>query len=475
MATTPAEDLSLRETVAELEAVTIELERRGLTDPDFGLWQTLARPDMDWGFPHFRYIFDHLDRVTASEIKRVLFQVAIRHGKTETMKGYCAYRLELDPTTRILFATHNQTTALAASRDVRRMIRDRGVELSDEASAASAWETQQRGKFRALGVGTGTASLNADLIVIDDPIGGRKEAESEAHRNAVWDWLRMDILARAEPHTAVLFSMPRWHHDDPAGRAQEFQADQWTVVDLPGIAEPDDPLGREEGELLWPEYRPDTWIEDKRVELGSYGFAAAVQCRPSPREGGMFKWAWMEPHFVNAAPNDVVQRVRYWDTAGTEGGGDYTAGCRMSLGSDGLYYIEDMVRGQWAPGHRDGEIKDACDEDARLPGRYKVGVEQESGINGKKRTRAIVKQLSGHSVQAEPATGSKEYRADPVASQMEVGNVKIVKGAWNRDFYDELLQFPNGNHDDQVDAMSGAFSMLAEGPGKASSVPFRIA
>lgn len=461
MATATAEKASLQETVAELEAVTVEMERRGLKDPDFGLWQSLARPGMDWGFPHFRYMFSHLDRVTAGELRRVLFQVAIRHGKTETMKGYCAYRMELDPTYRILFATHNQSTALEASRDVRRWVKRRGVELSEDANAASNWETAERGKFRALGVGTGTASLNADLIVIDDPIGGRKEAESEAHRNAVWDWLRMDILARAEPHTAVLFSMPRWHHDDPAGRAQRFQEDQWTVVDLPGLAEPDDPLDREEGELLWPAYRPQSWVDDKRVELGSYGFAAAVQCRPSPREGGMFKWAWLENNFVDATPQDVELRVRYWDTAGTEGGGDYTAGCRMSLASDGLYYIEHMARGQWAPGRRDQQIKAVCDNDAKTEGRYKVGIEQESGINGKKRTRAIIQQLSGYSVKAEPATGSKEYRADPVASQMEVGNVKVVRGDWNREFYEELLAFPHGSHDDQVDAMSGAFSMLA--------------
>ena len=132
----------------------------------------------------------------------------------------------------------------------------------------------------------------------------------------------------------------------------------------------------------------------------------------------------------------------------------------MSLGTDGLFYIEHVLRGQWAPGRRDGEVQARCFADAEIPGVYQVGIEREAGIGGEDRTRAIVGQLAGLSVYSDRPTGSKEARADPVASQMEVGNVRVVRGDWNRDFIDELMTFPNGLHDDQVDALSGAFSRL---------------
>lgn len=453
---------TLASAVTELEAVTWEMERRGLVEPDFAAWQKRARPEFSWDHPHFDFIHKKFDAVTAGDLRRLLLQVSVRHGKTECNSGYATYRLELDPATRILLGTYSQKQARKLSRTIRRLAKRRGVEMASDADAVDEWETTAGGGLRAVGAGTGVASVNADLIIIDDPIGKREEAESEAHREAIWLWITTDILARVEPHTAVVFSMPRWHADDPAGRMQSRQPDRWDVVDMPGVAEDDDVLGRAPGELLWPEYRPQQWIDEMRVDLGSYGFASAVQCRPVPRAGGMFKWAWLKDRFVDAAPTETVERIRYWDTAGTEGDGDYTAGLRMSKTKDGLFYVEDVLRGQWAPGHRDRMIVQASVTDNKMPGRYEVGLERESGVGGEERTRAIVSQLAGLSVYTERPTGSKEARADPAASQMEVGNVRIVRGDWNTPFIEELLAFPSGVHDDQVDALSGAFNRITQ-------------
>jgi predicted phage terminase large subunit-like protein len=458
----------------ELEALLWEEERRGLRLPDFGAWQSLHRGSFDWRSPHFGLIQSKLDEMTGGNLRRLLLQVAVRHGKTECLVGYMAYRLDKDPSTRILLGTYSQLQAHKLSRAVRRLAKERGVAMSPDRDAVSEWETAEGGGVRAVGAGTGVASVNADLIVLDDPIGSRAEAESQAHRDRVWDWITTDILARSEPHTEAIFSMPRWHRDDPAGRMQEQQKGRWEVIDLPGIAEEDDALGREPGELLWPSHRPQEWIDEMRLELGRYGFASAVQCRPSPREGGMFKWTWLEHCFVDAVPTDVRGRVRYWDTAGTEDGGDFTAGVRVSRGKDDLYYIEHVERGQWAPGRRDGRIRDTCTKDAQAGGSYEVGLEKDAGVGGEDRTRAIVSQLSGLKVYAERPTGSKESRADPVASQMEVGNVRLVRGPWNQPFLDELLEFPNHDHDDQVDALSGAFSRLSNMKGPARSFSWRV-
>lgn len=469
---------ALTSDIAELEAVTWEMERRGLLSPDFGAWQRRIRTGFDWEAPHFDLVHDRLDDITAGELRRLLLQIAIRHGKTETVTGYMGYRLELDPSTRILLGTYSQPQARKLSRTVRRLAKSRGVELRPEANSVDEWETTAGGGLRAVGAGSGVASVNADLIVIDDPIGSRAEAESAAHRDRVWDWITTDILARSEPHTAVVFSMPRWHRDDPSGRMQDRQADRWHLIDLPGVAEPGDLLGREEGEFLWPSHRPQSWVDEMRVDLGSYGFASAVQCRPSPREGGMFKWDWWQ--LIDEAP-EAVRMVRYWDTAGTDATGDndpdYTAGtlgCRMA---DQRTAIVDVERFRLSVAKRDAKIAETAKADREKYGsRVHWWFEAESGVGGKDRTAAIVRmvQALGITCHTERASGSKTLRAEPLASATEAGNVVLCPGAWRDPFRLEAADFPGGAHDDQVDSAAGMFNKLAEAPRPAESFGFRL-
>lgn len=466
---TAAGAASLAASVAELEAVTWEMERRGMVAPDFGGWQCRTRPEFDWTSPHFGYMQDHLDRVTAGELRRVLFQVSVRHGKTENNTiGYGAYRICLEPSTRILLGTYSEKQAHKLSRQIRRIVTENGVTLTKEADGE--WETAEGGGLRAVGAGSGVASVNADLIIIDDPIGSRADAESQAHRDGTWDWITSDILARCEPHTGVLFSMPRWHVDDPAGRMQERQAGRWTVVDLPGLAEEGDPLGREPGDLLWPEYRPRSWMQDMEAELGPYGFASLVQGRPTPRGGGMFERGWFD--IIDDVPtggHDIF-RVRYWDKAGTEGDGAYTVGLLMGVRvPDGLVWIEDVKRGRWAAGDREAEIRSTAENDALRyavqgePNRLAVlyMVEQEPGSGGKDSAEATRRNLAGYRVETETATGDKFVRADPLAGGAKSGSVKLIRGPWNEAFLNEMEHAgPGAKYLDQMDAGSGAYNRL---------------
>lgn len=465
MATASTEPLTASE-LEELESLLWEEERRGWVQPNFGAWQRRVRPQFDWSAQHFDLIHDKLDTVTSGLVLRLLLEVAIRHGKTETLVGYMAYRLAKDPSTKILLGTYSQGQARKLSRVVRRLAKDQGVTLSPDANSVDEWETTDGGGLRAVGAGSGVASVNADLIVIDDPIGSRAEAESAAHRDRVWDWITTDILARAVPHTAVIFSMPRWHRDDPSGRMQDRQKGRWELVSLPGIAEEDDALGREPGELLWPSHRPQAWVEAMKVDLGSYGFASAVQCRPTPREGGMFKWDWWK--LVDDVPQ-MPRLIRYWDTAGTdvtnENDPDYTAGslgCRLD---DGRTVIVDQQAFQLSVAKRDARLVEIAKADKAAYGhRVQWWFESESGIGGKDRTSAIVRmvQAVGVTCHTEPATGSKELRAEPLASAAEAGNVLLGPGDWRDPFRLEAAEFPGGNHDDRVDSASGMFNKLAE-------------
>jgi predicted phage terminase large subunit-like protein len=428
----------------------------------FGAWLKGARPEFDWTAPHFRMMQAALDHVTAGEWRRILYQVAIRHGKTEhNTVSYGAYRLERNPKTRILIGSYNQQQADKLSRELRRLARRRGVVMSEDRDAAREWDTAAGGGVRAVGAGAGVASVNADLISIDDPIGSRDEAESAAHRDRVWDWITNDILARCDPHTAVLFTMSRWHQDDPAGRLQDRQRDRWQIIDLPGRAEPDDPLGRPVGAPLWPAMRPAAWLDEKRVELGEYGFASLVQGRPRPREGGMFKWEWWQ--LLDAVPA-VGPMVRYWDLAGTmpKGDGhdpDYTAGALLCRMPDQRTAIVDVARFRKSIAARDAELEAICAADlAAYRGRVTWWVETEAGIAGADRTAILVRRLQalGMPVYTEHPTGKKELRAEPLASKAEAGNIVLCPGAWRDPFRAEAADFPRGRHDDQIDAAAGA-------------------
>jgi predicted phage terminase large subunit-like protein len=177
-------------------------------------------------------------------------------------------------------------------------------------------------------------------------------------------------------------------------------------------------------------------------------------------EGGMFQREWFE---IVDAPPVGCQWCRSWDKGGTAGGGDPTAGVNIGKSPNGIYYIEDVVHGQWGSFERESIIKQTTIADAERLGErnYQVLLEQEGGSGGKHSAEITVKDLAGYKVSAERSTGDKSVRAGPLASQAQAGNVKLVRGKWNRAFLDELCLFPHGSHDDQVDAAASGFNRLA--------------
>ena len=187
-------------------------------------------------------------------------------------------------------------------------------------------------------------------------------------------------------------------------------------------------------------------------------------------EGDRFKREW----FGSALPERpafLTHWCRYWDKAGTEGGGDWTAGVLMGR-AQGLFFVLDVVRGQWSPAQRNAVIRQTTQLDAQVCPRYTVWTEQEPGSGGKESALATVASLAGFDVHAETVTGSKIVRANPFAAQCEVGNVKLIAGPWNAEYLSELCAFPDGPHDDQCDASAGAFAKLATVQHESGSVKY---
>ena len=461
-----------REILARRKARTNLLDFTLYTKPDY---------ETNW---HHRTIARAIDRVVSGELKRLMVFVMPRSGKSELLsRRLPAYFLGRNPTKHIIACSYSSGLASRMNRDVQRIMEStRYRALFPDARLATgkdrggaSWArnselfevVEHGGSYRSAGVGTGITGMGADLILVDDYLKSAAEARSQTIRDNQWEWYVSDLATRQMPGCAVIVVCTRWHFDDIPGRLlrlqeEEANADHWEVIRLPAFAEdgggahPDDQ--RRPGEVLWSRY-PAEFLEAQRTAQGPYIFSAMYQQRPTPREGGMFTLAGLS-HYVGATQADAVARVRYWDK-GYSAEGDWTVGCRMAKTAEGFYFLEDVVRIREHPHERDRIIKATAEADDALFGqRVAVYIEQPPGA-GTETTKALIRKLAGHKVQGIRPVGAKEERAEPFAAQVEAGNVRIVRAAWNRPLIDELLVFPHGENDDQVDACSGAFNALA--------------
>lgn len=421
----------------------------------FDGWLRQITPAWRWDWQHLVYVQRQLERVTAGECRRLILTMPPRHGKSEmTTVRYTAWRLERNPQMRVILAAYNQALSNRFSRRVRRIVEPR-VPLASDALNVEDWETRAGGGCRAVGVGAGVTGHGGDLIIVDDPVKSREEANSETYRDRVYEWFQDDLYTRLEPAGAVIIIQTRWHQDDLAGRVLASEdGPSWTVVNLPALAEADDPLGREEGQALCPDRYDEQALEGIRKVLGN-SFHALYQGRPVPLSGEMFQRSWFET--VVAVPLDA-QRIRFWDKAGSDGKGDYTVGVLMAK-HESTYFVENVVRGQWSAYERERRIRATAESDSQGT---EIWFEQEPGSGGKDSAGASIANLAGFIAKAETSTGDKITRAEPFAAQCEGGNVKLVRAPWNQTYLDELSSFPYAAHDDQVDASSGAFNKLAK-------------
>ncbi len=417
-----------------------------------------------------------LQRVADGEIKRLLIFMPPRHGKSEEVSRlFSAYYLYRHPDRWVGLNSYAAELAFTLSRAARDNYQAAGGILRSDASAVNHWETIQGGGLWAAGVGGPITGKGFHLGIIDDPLKNAEEASSEVIREKQKDWYQSTFYTREEPGGAIVIIQTRWHEDDLSGwlLAQENveEPERWHVVSFGAVKEPEssgfppsctvEPDWRGDGQALCPERYPLERLARIAGRIGNYFFAALYQQWPRPREGNRFQRGWFG--LVDAAPIKC-RRIRYWDKAGTAGGGAYTAGVLMARSPDGLYYVEDVIRGQWSAMDRERAILQTAHMDReRYGSTVHFWVEQEPGSGGKESAEATVRMLAGFPVWKETVTGSKDVRAEPFAAQAQAGNVKVLRGTWNAAYLEELMSFPNGRYKDQTDASSGAFNKLAVG------------
>lgn len=408
---------------------------------------------------HIEFICGLVQQVIDGRIMRLAVSTPPGHGKSDAVtRRLPIYWGSRNPTDVIVATGYNQRFAeRSLSYPCRELARELGV-LSANSTALDEWQFSNGARFVARGVGAAPTGINPiSLLIADDPIADRARAASDAERENMWEWWTGSIVQRFWPRTRAIVIATRWHDNDLIGRLKATDDGSWTFVNLPAIAEDDDdPLGRKPGEALWPEMKPVQFLEEQRRAMGEAEFEALFQGNPTPKEGTIFKVSQFQ--IVDAIPNGLFI-CRAWDSGATGGGGDYTAGVKMAgPDKDGLYYVVDVVRGQWDTGDRDKMIRLTAQADGPA---VSISLPQDPGAAGKSQAAYWTRLLAGFIVSTEPVSGSKVVRAGPFSAQVNAGNVRLLRGAWNGPYIEEHRQFNRGKHDDQVDASSDAFMQLA--------------
>jgi len=342
----------------------------------------------------------------------------------------------------------------------------------------------------AVGVGGAITGHGFGLIVIDDPIESWAHAQSERIRETTWGWWLGTLKTRIWEGGKIILMMTRWHKDDLAGRILEEEGTieeggRWRVLSYPALSmRPTTPEQEEQGtekiipdllergleEPLAPSRFSVEYLKDHQKTLSRLVWMAEYQQVPTDPEGTFFKVGRINIEeavpfevcdLLEGLPVNVKKGVRYWDLAATEQSAeardpDYTSGTLMAEGPR-RFWILDEVRGQLDP----EQVFDLVKMTAKLDGKaVKIRIEQEPGAAGKSLIASYQKALAGYDVDGAPASGDKTVKAQGFATQVNIGNVAMLKGVWNKPMIAEMAGFPNIRHDDQVDSGAGAFNQI---------------
>jgi len=402
---------------------------------------------------HHRQIAEQLERVERGEIDRLMLLVPPRHGKSELASVRLpAWYLGRQPHKQFLSVSATDALASDFGRMVRNTISSPEYQaifkttLAEDSQAKGKWHTSSGGIYYALGIGGSVLGRGGDVLLIDDPFGSMKEAQSELERKNVWDWYTGTAYNRLMPGGAIVVINHRMHEDDLCGKLLAQHAaggDQWEIVELPAI--------NTRGEALWPEWYPIDRLERIRRNTQARDWSALYQQNPTPEDGDYFKAEWMKP-YDKAPARDTLRIYGGSDYAVTADGGDYSVHAVVGIDPEGRMYLLDLWRGQTSS---DQWVESFCD----LVKQWKpIGWAEEQGqINAgvgpflTKRQNELEAYVYRETF---PTRGDKAIRAQSIRGRMAQNGLYVpINAAWYPALRSELLAFPAGKHDDQVDAL----------------------
>jgi len=489
----PLSEAALQLTESDVLEVDRELSKRSLMDFVKLSWDLVepARPYVhNW---HAEAICEHLEAVTRGEIQRLLINVP--PGMTKSLFTRVFWPMwEWGPRNiphfRYIGASYAQDLSMRDNLRARRVFLSEwyqarwDIALTDDQNAKLKFENEHTGFMAAMAAESLTGE-RGDRVVIDDP-HSVKGAISDAKRNSTITWFSETVPTRLNDpdRSAIVVIMQRLHGNDVSGYIisndlgyeklilpMEYEERQTRVYMGDDGEEKKEEVGgpcttclgivdprRTEGQLLFDQRFPRNVVERDKKIMGTVATAGQFQQRPTPRGGGQVEVDKLE---ITVAPAKLRRLVRYWDKAGTQGGGAYTCGVLMGVegtGDDLTYWVLDVVRGQWGSQVRERMIRQTAEMDGRA---VLIWVEQEPGSGGKESAENTVRRLAGFVCKPDRVTGAKPVRCEPLCNQVDAGNVKVKRAPWNRDFVEEGRTYPAGTFKDQWDAAGGAFNKLS--------------
>lgn len=421
---------------------------------------------------HHRLLCERLqafsESVARGDSPRLVVTMPPRHTKsTIVSQRLPVWHMGRNPMHDVICASYGQTLANKHSRAARTVATDSqvlwdGVALDPERKAVEEWQVRSGGTYRAVGVGGGLTGQGGHLIIIDDPIKGWQEAQSALVRQAVKDWYDSVLETRLAPGAGVLVTQTRWHSDDLSGwLLANDKRNEWDVFNLPAIAEEDQLPHRIKGAALHPERYPLDRLERMR-EKNPMVFAALYQQRPTPAEGGIIKADWLrENRYAERCHASRLRRlIHSWDTASKRGELNDPSLCWvLAERDDGAIEVWDRWKGRVVFPDLMDQIKAMADRD-----KPHVVIIEDKG-SGQEAIPMLQRDRSfRHSVVPSVPTQDKQTRMAVETPALESGRVLWPERApWLVDAWEVLLTFPNGAHDEEVDALSQALHWVRDG------------
>jgi predicted phage terminase large subunit-like protein len=413
-----------------------------------------------------------IEELEAGRIKRLIISLPPRHGKTElASKMFPAWFAGRHPDLSLIFGTYNEKFSQDIGRAVRNIMLSPPYAqvfpktvLKQNSKASDRLQTTEGGILAFVGRGGTTTGRGGDILIIDDPLKDRQEADSPTVRDTLWTWFTQVIASRLMDETGrIMLIQTRWHQDDLVGRLTDphnsyydpEEARQWHTIDLPALAteENDDPLRRQPGEPLWPgrfgrEFLLSVQRRDER------GFSALYQGRPSPAGGTFFSAKWLQTY----RPNDLPANLRCYSAS------DHAVSLKqyadktvlLTVGvdeNDHIWVLSDCVwRSMTAEQSTEAMLRIMKAHRPLFWWAERSHISKSIGPFLRKRM------LETHTfcslIEMQPIA-DKQTRAQSIQGRLSMGMVHFPERApWWPAARDQLLKFPYDQHDDFVDALA---------------------
>lgn len=387
----------------------------------------------------------------------LLIEVPFRHGKSDlASRRFPAWTLIRNPKWEVILASYGYALAEELSGDARRCYRAMcsvyGGGISAERDQMKVWKTLEGGGLFATGLGGVITGRGGNIIIIDDYLKNREDAESITIREKIGHCFKSDLMTRRAPVSGVVVIANRWHVDDLAGRIRAYNDLENESYDpeFPKFETITYPAQDERGRWLFSERFGDDWYREMKAIMGRYAWGAQAQQNPQPRTGNMLRAdkVIVEDSF----PVDLLYR-RGWDVASSKkerakDDPDWTVGTKVAF-VNGHLWIADVARFRLAAVQRDQTITRIAKQDGR-------GVRVRVEVVGAYKDAAdyLRRTLGGFAIVEEVHVSTdKVARAACIEAIFDAGKVHILRGHWNQNWLAEIASFPSGRHDDQVDSL----------------------